>query len=65
MDALNPSPQVLIKIGSLLVHYQEFNSSDGHYVDKAAIDSLEQDEDIQEWLRVMAEAALVPLKRKS
>lgn len=62
-DPLKPNPQLLIKIGSLLVHYQEYNSPDGHHLDLSAIESLEKDPDLKEWLKQMTELALLPLKR--
>lgn len=64
-DVLKPNPQLLIKLGSLIVHYQELNSSDGHYMDKAAIDSLLNDADVVEWLNGMDEMAFLPKTRKS
>lgn len=63
MKALTPSPQLLVKLGSLITHYQEFTSEKGHSVDKNAIDSIEADEDVKEWLREMNAAALLPVKR--
>lgn len=63
MKALNPSPQLLIKLGSIIVHFQELNSPHGHHLDKAAIDSLLKNEDVSDWLKEMEEAALLPKKR--
>lgn len=63
MDALKPTPQLLIKLGSLIVHYQEWTSKKGHDVDKNAIDSIESDEDFKEWINQMNEDAFLPLKR--
>lgn len=63
-DPLMPPGGTLIKIGSLLVHYQEFASSDGHYFDKAVIDSLESDPDVRDWLEAMTKKGLLPVKRK-
>lgn len=62
-DVLNPKASLLIKLGSLIVHYQELNSSNGHPLDKAAIDSIESDNDVREWLKTMDELALTPKKR--
>lgn len=62
-DCLRPHGQLLIKLGSLIVHYQEWTSNKGHEFDKIAIDSLLSDEDVKEWLREMNELALLPQKR--
>jgi len=63
-EPLKPSASLLIKLGSLLVHYEEMLSSDGHELDKAAIDSLQQDSEIIDWKKEMTKLALLPLKRK-
>lgn len=63
-DELKPSPQLLIKLGSLIVHYQEWTSSDGHALDKAAIDSIENSDDFKEWIKQMDDNAFLPKKRK-
>lgn len=60
---LNPSIQLLIKLGSLIVHYQEFSSKDGHPYDKEAIGSLEKDPEVIEWLEQMDKMAFLPKKR--
>ncbi len=60
---LKPSPQLLIKLGSIIVHQQELNSANWHYMDKAALDSLLQDEQVKEWLKEMDSMALLPKKR--
>lgn len=64
-DVLKPSPQLLIKLGSLITHYQEFNSPDGHSLDKAAIDSIESESEFKEWIKGMDEMAFLPKKRNS
>lgn len=62
-NVLKPSAQLLIKLGSLIVHYQELNSPNGHIFDKSAIETLENDNEVMEWLTQMDELALVPKKR--
>jgi hypothetical protein len=61
---LNPSAQLLCKLGSIIVHADEFLSPFGHDFDRHALLSSLQDEDVQHWLRAMAALALVPLKRE-
>jgi len=65
MDELKPSALLLIKLGSIIVHYQEFTSPDGHYLDKAALERLEQDEEVMQWLKQMDDKAFLPKKRKT
>ena len=64
MKALTPSPQLLVKLGSLITHYQELTSIKGNYVDQTAIHSIEADEEVKEWLKEMNAAALLPKKQK-
>jgi len=63
MDELKPSAQLLIKLGSLITHYQEWTSDKGHQVDKSAIDSIESDPDFKQWMKQMNDNAFLPLKR--
>ena len=62
-DPLVPSPALLAKLGSVLIHVEEFLSDDGHAFDRAAIDALAQDSEIKEWLAAMRTMALVPEQR--
>jgi hypothetical protein len=63
MDALKPTAQLLIKLGSLIVHYQELNSTNGHSVDKSAIDTIEGDAEFKEWIDEMNKDSFLPVKR--
>lgn len=60
---LAPPPALLIKLGSIIVHYQELNSPNGHHFDKTTIDSLLENEDVKEWFKEMDKLALLPKKR--
>ena len=62
-DPLQPSPSLLIKLGSLIVHHEEFTSDKGHPVDKVALDSLRADPEVAEWFTVMNKMAFLPVKR--
>lgn len=62
-DIFKPSTQLLIKLGSIITHYEEWTSKKGHEFDKVAIDSLMADEDVKEWLKQMDAMALLPHKR--
>jgi hypothetical protein len=62
-DVLSPSPQLLIKLGSALVHADEFLSPSGHPVDRNAFDTVMKDSEVKEWIKGMAKLALLPVKR--
>lgn len=62
-DPLSPSAAVLVKIGSLVVHLEEAQSSNGHAVDAAAISTLQSDPEVKEWFSAMTKMALLPVKR--
>jgi hypothetical protein len=63
VDVLKPQISLLIKLGSLITHYEEYNSYDGHSLDKVAIDSLTNDREVKEWLSGMNKLAFLPQKR--
>lgn len=63
-DALNPSPALLAKIGSIIVHAEELLSDDGHAFDRVAMQNLLSDPDVAAWLGGMNAMALLPRKRK-
>lgn len=62
-DLLKPSPQLLIKLGSIIVHFKEWTSDKGHEFDKIALDALLQDDEVIKWLKDMDELALLPRPR--
>lgn len=62
-DPLKPTPQLLIKLGSIIVHFEELTSPGAHEVDKAAIDTLMEDEEVVEWMKSMDKMAFLPVKR--
>ena len=59
----NLTPSLLTKLGSVVVHIEEFFSTEGKPVDKAAIESLIDDNEIQSWLEEMDKLSLLPKKR--
>lgn len=63
-DPLKPTATLLIKLGSLAVHAEEFLSPDGHGFDRIAINQLLQDPEIVEWRKTMDKMAFLPKKRK-
>jgi hypothetical protein len=62
-DPLSPSPQLLIKLGSAVVHAEEFLSPHGHEFDKQAFDQLLADPDVKAWIATMTTMAFLPVKR--
>jgi hypothetical protein len=63
MNSLNPPLTVLIKLGSLAVHVEEFFSPDGHDFDRTAIHMLLQDPELVAWREQMDKMAFLPKKR--
>ena len=64
MSALTPSPAVVVKMASAVVHFEEWLSPDGHEFDLAALKSILADPEIREWLKDMQGLGLLPVKRK-
>jgi hypothetical protein len=60
---LKPRAALLVKLGSIAVHADEFTSPDGF--DLTAMRGLLNDPEVIEWLAKMTAAAFVPVKRKS
>lgn len=54
---------VMIKLGSIAVHVEEYLSPAGHVLDFVALRSLLDDPEIKEWLAAMDKLALVPRRR--
>lgn len=63
-DPLKPSAALLMKLGSIIVHADEFLSPDGHDFDKTAVEQLMKDPDVLYWLAQMDGMALIPKKRR-
>jgi hypothetical protein len=62
-NPLSPSIALLVKLGSIAVHADEYLSPGGHRYDTIAISALLQDEDVQEWMKEMQKMAFLPVKR--
>lgn len=62
-DALQPEVRLLTKLGSMIVHADEFMGAGGHEFDLEAFRSLLADPDVAGWLDSMRAMALLPLKR--
>ncbi len=70
-EALNPSPSLLAKLGSLFVHAEEFietaNSGDlkAAQFDLEAMRGLLVDPDLRQWRDEMKAMCMLPEKRKA
>lgn len=62
-NPLRPSTTLLVKLGSLIVHYDEMNSPGGHSFDVAVIEQLRADPEVAEWFAAMDKLAMLPKKR--
>ncbi len=51
------------KLGSLVVHVQEYLSRNSNPVDRSAIETIINDPEIAEWIKVLEKDALVSVKR--
>lgn len=62
-DTLRPLPALLAKLGSIIIHAEEAASPGGHPFDAEAVKALMADVEVQDWLRGMANLAMLPVKR--
>lgn len=60
---LNPTPALLCKLGSIVVHIEEAYSTEGHAFDMSAVSALLHDPEVTEWLDAMDKMAMLPKKR--
>ncbi len=63
MDALQPSPELLAKLGSIIIHADEYTGPDGHNFDLQAFHNLLSDPEVSQWMRTMDQLAMLPKKR--
>lgn len=61
LNALTPSAGLLAKLGSAIVHADEYMSSDGREVDRQEFLARLSDPEVQQWIEDMG--PLLPLKR--
>jgi hypothetical protein len=62
--AAKPTLKLLVKLGSLVVHYQEAFGPGKHLFDLRTIESLEADEEVVSWFAAMNASAMLPVKRE-
>ena len=64
MDPLKPSPTLLIKLGSAIVHLEEMHSPKGNVeFDMPAFRTVRNDPEVVEWFAAMNKMAFLPVKR--
>lgn len=62
-DPLRPTLSLLVKLGSIVVHVDEFLCEQGHYYDEVALEQMLQDPEVVAWVWEMTERGLLPVKR--
>lgn len=62
-DPLKPPPSLLVKLGSIAVHAEEWGSVYGHAFDKVAMEQCLNDPEVREWRKAMDAMAMLPKKR--
>lgn len=62
-DMMKPSAALLVKLGSIIVHFDEATAPGGHAYDIQAAHQLLADEEVAEWMKQMGAAAMLPVKR--
>jgi hypothetical protein len=63
LDPFSPTPSLLVKLGSIVVHAEEMLAPGGHAFDRIAITSLLADDEVQAWLASARAGAFLPVKR--
>lgn len=58
-----PSLSLLVKLGSVIIHVQEYLGPDGHPLDRMAFENVAKDPDVKAWLEEGTDLALLPVKR--
>ena len=62
---MNPSPALLVKLGSIIVHFDEATESGAHAYDLMTARQLLADPEVSEWMQQMQVAAMLPVKRST
>ena len=63
-DPLSPPMAVLAKLSAIVVHYEEWQSDQGHPFDKTSLDMAINDPEVQAWVRNMTTLGFAPVKRQ-
>lgn len=62
-DPLKPRLQLLVKLGSLVVHHEEAESVKSHPLDRQAVANLRNAPEVADWFDEMNRRAFLPVKR--
>ena len=62
-DPLKPLLTLLVKLGSIVVHTDEFLSLNGHPFDRQALVPLLRDPEVEKWIAAMYKLCFLPQKR--
>ena len=62
-DPMKPSATLLCKLGSAVVHADEYLSPACHDFDRIALQAVLDDPEVKEWLAQMQKLAMIPRKR--
>lgn len=62
-DPLKPSLDVLVKLGSVIIHAEEAVSPEGRPVDIQEFQQLLKEPEVAGWLKAMADMAFLPRMR--
>jgi hypothetical protein len=60
---IEPTMQILCKLGSIARHVEEANGPGGKQFDVEAATGLVEDHEVQAWMAEMDKLALLPVKR--
>lgn len=63
VDTFAPPIALLVKLGSIAVHVDEFTSSGGHEYDLTALKQLIADREVRAWLASMDDKSFLPVRR--
>lgn len=62
-DPLKPSPALLSKLGSIIIHFDEYESAGGHPYDLDTARRTLADPEVREWMKAMG--PMLPVKRSN
>lgn len=63
MSMMQPSPALLVKLGSIIVHFDEATEPGAHAYDLTTARQLLADPEVADWMKQMRAAAMLPVKR--
>lgn len=63
MSMMQPDASLLVKLGSIIVHFDEANEPGAHAYDLQTARQLLADPEVVAWMAAMRAAAMLPVKR--